>query len=212
MQVKDSSNSDWPPRLNSCHCRFLIGQFTSATHPQPLKAENPDNPPSTQFHGARQTFYALQIIYLSYIFYNHCSHSINLARFLTSSHRTSALPKKLLRSASTNNGGNETDADIKVKDNQSAKSNATHSNVEKQGARNATCCEPLQSRLSAFSSLGFLDRFLAVESFLVMFIGIILRNAIDDVGPALQNEAFVSVSLPIGASSGSQSATSTYRH
>ncbi len=45
-----------------------------------------------------------------------------------------------------------------------------------------------------------------------MFIGILLKNAVDDVGPALQNEVFVRVSLPIGASSSSESATSTYRH
>lgn len=32
-----------------------------------------------------------------------------------------------------------------------------------------------------------------------MLMGILLRNVVNDVGPALQMEAFVSVSLPISA-------------
>ncbi|KAK3329551.1 sodium bile acid symporter family-domain-containing protein [Apodospora peruviana] len=53
------------------------------------------------------------------------------------------------------------------------------------------------SRLSAFKSLGFLDRFLAVWIFLAMLVGILLGNFVDDVGPALQKGTFVDVSLPI---------------
>lgn len=53
-------------------------------------------------------------------------------------------------------------------------------------------------RLSAFKSLGFLDRFLALWIFLAMLIGILLGNFVDDVGPALKRGTFVGVSLPIG--------------
>lgn len=63
---------------------------------------------------------------------------------------------------------------------------------------NASCCEPRPASLSAFSSLGFLDRYLAVWIFLAMLIGILLGNFVDGVGPALQKGTFVGVSLPIG--------------
>ncbi|KAK0745904.1 putative arsenite efflux transporter [Schizothecium vesticola] len=52
-------------------------------------------------------------------------------------------------------------------------------------------------RLSAFKSLGFLDRFLALWIFLAMLIGILLGNFVDNVGPALKKGTFVGVSLPI---------------
>ncbi|KAK1835568.1 sodium bile acid symporter family-domain-containing protein [Podospora conica] len=52
-------------------------------------------------------------------------------------------------------------------------------------------------RLSAFKSLGFLDRFLALWIFLAMLIGILLGNFVEDVGPALKRGTFVGVSLPI---------------
>lgn len=74
----------------------------------------------------------------------------------------------------------------------------TNSDVEKQVSENAPCCEASQSRLSAFSALGFLDRFLAVWIFLAMLVGILLGNFVDDVGPALQKGTFVDVSVPIG--------------
>ncbi|KAK4145454.1 arsenical-resistance protein Acr3 [Dichotomopilus funicola] len=61
----------------------------------------------------------------------------------------------------------------------------------------ASCCEPRPASLSAFSSLGFLDRYLAVWIFLAMLIGILLGNFVDGVGPALQKGTFVGVSLPI---------------
>ena len=60
--------------------------------------------------------------------------------------------------------------------------------------------EEEQDRLSAFKSLGFLDRFLAVWIFLAMLVGVLLGNFVKDVGPALQKGTFVGVSLPIGTS------------
>jgi len=64
-------------------------------------------------------------------------------------------------------------------------------------------CGRQNGALSAFKSLGFLDRFLAVWIFLAMLIGILLGNFVDNVGPALQKGTFVDVSIPIGMSSSS---------
>jgi hypothetical protein len=51
---------------------------------------------------------------------------------------------------------------------------------------------------SAFASLGWLDRFLAVWILLAMIVGVLLGNFVEDVGPALQKGKFVGVSIPIG--------------
>jgi ACR3 family arsenite transporter len=92
------------------------------------------------------------------------------------------------------------EGDIKTKDNTSTDAKAANSDVEKQKQepQSPPCCETAQSRLSAFSSLGFLDRFLAVWIFLAMLIGILLGNFVDNTGPALQKGKFVDVSVPIG--------------
>lgn len=55
-----------------------------------------------------------------------------------------------------------------------------------------------QSQSSAFRSLGWLDRFLALWIFLAMAVGIILGNTVPGTGPALQKGEFVGVSVPIG--------------
>jgi len=55
-------------------------------------------------------------------------------------------------------------------------------------------------KVSAFKSLGLLDRFLAVWIFLAMLTGILLGNFVKNVGPALQRGKFVGVSIPIGES------------
>ncbi|KIM95587.1 hypothetical protein OIDMADRAFT_133568 [Oidiodendron maius Zn] len=55
----------------------------------------------------------------------------------------------------------------------------------------------IESKVSAFKSLGLLDRFLAVWIFLAMAIGIILGNFVPNTGPALQKGKFVGVSIPI---------------
>lgn len=68
--------------------------------------------------------------------------------------------------------------------------------VEKQGEISSPA-EP-QEKKSMFSSLGILDRFLAVWIFLAMAIGIILGNFVPSTGPALQKGKFVGVSVPIG--------------
>ncbi|KAK4693862.1 arsenite transporter, partial [Lecanoromycetidae sp. Uapishka_2] len=53
------------------------------------------------------------------------------------------------------------------------------------------------TKVSAFKSLGLLDRFLALWIFLAMAIGIILGNFVPNTGPALQKGKFVGVSIPI---------------
>jgi ACR3 family arsenite transporter len=70
--------------------------------------------------------------------------------------------------------------------------------VEKQAVQDGD--EPVvnASKTSAFKSLGWLDRFLALWIFLAMAIGIILGNFVPNTGPALQKGKFVGVSIPIG--------------
>jgi ACR3 family arsenite transporter len=58
--------------------------------------------------------------------------------------------------------------------------------------------DPHPSKVSAFQSLGLLDRFLAVWILVAMSIGIILGNFVPNTGPALQKGKFVGVSVPIG--------------
>lgn len=53
---------------------------------------------------------------------------------------------------------------------------------------------------SAFKSLGWLDRFLAVWILLAMVVGVLLGNFVPETGPALQKGKFVGVSVPIGMS------------
>lgn len=50
---------------------------------------------------------------------------------------------------------------------------------------------------SAFKSLGWLDRFLAVWILLAMIVGVLLGNFVSQTGPALQKGKFVGVSVPI---------------
>lgn len=56
---------------------------------------------------------------------------------------------------------------------------------------------PTAPKLSAFKSLGLLDRLLALWIFLAMAIGILLGNFVPNTGPALQKGTFAHVSLPI---------------
>lgn len=53
------------------------------------------------------------------------------------------------------------------------------------------------TKISAFKSLGLLDRLLALWIFLAMLIGILLGNFVPSAGPALQKGKFVGVSVPI---------------
>jgi ACR3 family arsenite transporter len=55
-------------------------------------------------------------------------------------------------------------------------------------------------KTSAFKSLGWLDRFLAVWILLAMVLGVLLGNFVPEVGPALQKGKFADVSIPIGMS------------
>ncbi len=59
---------------------------------------------------------------------------------------------------------------------------------------------PSEKKTSAFKSLGWLDRFLAVWIFLAMVIGIVLGNFVPHIGASLQRGQFVGVSVPIGMS------------
>jgi hypothetical protein len=90
--------------------------------------------------------------------------------------------------------------DINTKEKSTIQASPANSDVEKQDPQMPPCCEASKSRFSAFKSLGFLDRFLAIWIFLAMLIGILLGNFVEDVGPALQKGTFVDVSLPIGMS------------
>lgn len=58
--------------------------------------------------------------------------------------------------------------------------------------------EQSAAKVSAFKSLGLLDRFLAVWILLAMIIGVLLGNFVPETGPALQKGKFVGVSVPIG--------------
>lgn len=74
--------------------------------------------------------------------------------------------------------------------------------VERQRTNDS---EVFTEKQSAFKSLGWLDRFLALWIFLAMAIGIILGNFVENTGPALQKGKFVGVSVPIGTFTGASS-------
>jgi hypothetical protein len=67
--------------------------------------------------------------------------------------------------------------------------------AEKQDAQDTP---PLAKKTSAFKSLGWLDRFLALWILLAMVLGVLLGNFVPDVGPALQKGKFADVSIPLG--------------
>lgn len=69
---------------------------------------------------------------------------------------------------------------------------AVCTDLEKQGETS------IAKRSSAFKTLAWLDRFLALWIFLAMAVGIILGNFVPNTGPALQKGKFVGVSVPIG--------------
>lgn len=72
-----------------------------------------------------------------------------------------------------------------------------------------SCTQGPSEKVSAFKSLGLLDRFLALWIFVAMVIGILLGNFVSNTGPALQKGKFVGVSIPIGVSSAYVSIRST---
>lgn len=57
---------------------------------------------------------------------------------------------------------------------------------------------PPEKNVSAFKSLGWLDRYLAVWIFLSMVIGILLGNFVPNIGKSFQRGELVNVSVPIG--------------
>jgi arsenite transporter len=69
---------------------------------------------------------------------------------------------------------------------------------EKQSGQRAE--DDRAEKVSAFKSLGWLDRFLAVWILLAMIVGVLLGNFVPQTGPALQKGKFVGVSVPIGMS------------
>lgn len=66
------------------------------------------------------------------------------------------------------------------------------------GAEDQAVVSAESPKQSAFKSLGWLDRFLAVWIFLAMVIGILLGNFVPETAIALQKGQFVGVSVPIG--------------
>ncbi|KAI8964421.1 arsenical-resistance protein ACR3 [Daldinia sp. FL1419] len=74
----------------------------------------------------------------------------------------------------------------------------TDNDVEKgQQAGNSSDNAETPLKQSAFKSLGWLDRFLAIWIFLAMAVGIVLGNFVPEMGDALQKGQFVGVSIPI---------------
>jgi ACR3 family arsenite transporter len=67
--------------------------------------------------------------------------------------------------------------------------------IEKQPARITNRNGP--RKVSAYKSLGLLDRFLFVWIILAMVVGVLLGNFVENTGPALQKGKFVGVSIPI---------------
>jgi ACR3 family arsenite transporter len=74
---------------------------------------------------------------------------------------------------------------------------STDPDIELQAA-DALPADSNAPKVSAFKSLGLLDRFLAVWIFLAMLVGILLGNFVPNTGPTLQRGQFVGVSIPIG--------------
>lgn len=72
------------------------------------------------------------------------------------------------------------------------------STVDEESQQDITRIAATQHNISAFKSLGWLDRFLALWILLAMVIGVLLGNFVPETGPALQNGKFVGVSVPIG--------------
>ena len=72
--------------------------------------------------------------------------------------------------------------------------------VEKQTSETHSDA-PLAKKKSAFQSLGFLDRFLAVWILLAMVLGVLLGNFVPNTAQTLEKGKFVGVSVPIGMSS-----------
>ncbi|KAI1265026.1 sodium bile acid symporter family-domain-containing protein [Xylariaceae sp. FL1019] len=71
---------------------------------------------------------------------------------------------------------------------------ATESNFENQNGESST---PVEEKQSAFKSLGWLDRFLAVWIFLAIVVGILLGDFVPSAPEALNKGKFVGVSVPI---------------
>ncbi|KAJ6258600.1 hypothetical protein Dda_6647 [Drechslerella dactyloides] len=69
--------------------------------------------------------------------------------------------------------------------------------AEKAGLESQDARERVDDKLSAFKSLGLLDRYLALWILLAMIVGVLLGNFVEETAPALQKGKFVGVSLPI---------------
>lgn len=71
-------------------------------------------------------------------------------------------------------------------------------NDEEKANRDAQPEDLVEKKVSAFKSLGWLDRFLAVWIFLAMVVGILIGNFVPHVTESLEKGKFVNVSVPIG--------------
>lgn len=72
-------------------------------------------------------------------------------------------------------------------------------------------CPLIDEKTSAFKSLGWLDRFLAVWIFLAMVIGILLGNFVPNIAQSFEKGQFVGVSVPIGESVPEQDAVAAFQ-
>lgn len=87
---------------------------------------------------------------------------------------------------------------VKSPDDLQTISSPKNSDIEKAPSTSPEIENVSKTKASAFKSLGWLDRFLALWIFLAMAIGIILGNFVPGTGDALQKGKFVGVSVPIG--------------
>lgn len=85
-------------------------------------------------------------------------------------------------------------------DGEQSTSNVDNAGAQRSDTEKQTLPSDPEKKSSAFKSLGWLDRFLAVWILLAMIIGILLGNFVPETGPALQKGKFVGVSIPIGES------------
>src|SRR5262245_16447338 len=100
---------------------------------------------------------------------------------------TSTAAAAIVSNSGNGDGNNDADAEKQQPPPQTEQTMA-------QGDGGAASCKHGAMKASAFKSLGWLDRYLAVWIFLAMAVGIIIGNFAPDTDKALQKGTFVGVS------------------
>lgn len=95
-------------------------------------------------------------------------------------------------------GGTKEDLHASEGEKQQQQNKQEHVDEEAVSGRQHHDAVDAPEKVSAFRSLGLLDRFLALWIFLAMLLGILLGNFVPETRPALQKGKFVGVSVPIG--------------